>query len=166
MPQPGSTFRLVAVAWCLLPTASAAARDRAAAWQPTLQDARPPVLARFAAWPVRIHRAPTTTSALPTAWGGVGLGTSDGIASFYWQEQMTSNGERFNRRALTAAHRSLPFGTRVRVTHVASRRQVVVRINDRGPFKPGRIIDLSEAAADHLGIRGAGLARVQLEVLR
>jgi rare lipoprotein A len=89
-----------------------------------------------------------------------------GLASYYWQDQMTSSGERFNRRDLTAAHRTLPMNTKVRVTHVASGRQVVVRINDRGPFKAGRVIDLSEAAAEQLQIKAVGLAQVRLDVVR
>ncbi len=68
-------------------------------------------------------------------------------------------------RALTAAHPTYPFGTRVRVTNLATGRRVVVRINDRGPLAPGRIIDLSRAAAGALGIIGAGVARVRLEVV-
>jgi rare lipoprotein A (peptidoglycan hydrolase) len=89
-----------------------------------------------------------------------------GIASYYWQDQMTSSGERFDKRAMTAAHRTLPLGTRVRVTHVASGRAVVVRINDRGPFKPGRVIDLSEAAAEQIGMTTQGLAQVRIDVVR
>ena len=68
-------------------------------------------------------------------------------------------------RAMTAAHRSLPFGTRVRVTNLANGRQAVVRINDRGPFKEERIIDLSQSAARKLGMAEAGIARVRLEVV-
>lgn len=89
----------------------------------------------------------------------------DGIASYYWQDQMTASGERFDKRAMTAAHRTLPMGTRVRVTHVASGRSVVVRINDRGPFKKGRVIDLSEAAAQSLDMTGKGLAHVRIDVI-
>jgi hypothetical protein len=89
-----------------------------------------------------------------------------GIASYYWQDQMTSSGERFNKRDMTAAHKTLPLGTRVRVTHVASGHSVIVRINDRGPFKPGRVIDLSEAAAEALSMTAADLAQVHLEVVR
>jgi rare lipoprotein A len=88
-----------------------------------------------------------------------------GIASFYWQEQQTASGERFDKTAMTAAHPTLPFNTRVKVTHLASKRAVVVRINDRGPFKSGRVIDLSHAAAGALGMHGQGLARVQLEIV-
>jgi rare lipoprotein A len=71
----------------------------------------------------------------------------------------------FNENALTAAHRTLPFGTRVRVTNLNTGQQVVVRINDRGPFSHGRLIDLSSAAAARVGIRAAGVGRVALEVL-
>ena len=66
---------------------------------------------------------------------------------------------------MTAAHRTLPFGTRVRVTDVASGKSVVVRVNDRGPFVKGRVIDLSRAAAEKLGIIRAGLAEVTVAVL-
>jgi rare lipoprotein A len=88
-----------------------------------------------------------------------------GSASYYWQEQMTATGERFNKRAMTAAHKTLPFGTRVRVTRADTGRSVIVRINDRGPYKPGRIIDLSEKAAEDLGMTGVGVTPVKLEVL-
>jgi rare lipoprotein A len=71
----------------------------------------------------------------------------------------------FNQSALTAAHRSLPFGTRVRVTNLNTGQQVIVRINDRGPYSGGRIIDLSAAAARQIGLMGAGVGPVQLEVL-
>ena len=88
-----------------------------------------------------------------------------GVASYYWQGQMTAAGERFNKRDMTAAHKTLPFGTRVRVTRVDTGSSVIVRINDRGPFKPGRVIDLSERAAEEIGMTGAGLSPVRLEVL-
>src|SRR5262245_1319581 len=92
--------------------------------------------------------------------------SGDGLASFYGSDQQTASGERFNRRALTAAHRTLPFGTKVRVTNVRSGRTVTVRINDRGPFVPGRVIDLSQAAAEELGIVGRGIAKVKLDVVQ
>ena len=88
-----------------------------------------------------------------------------GLASYYGQGEVTATGERFNPSGMTAAHRTLPFGTRVRVTRVDTGNSIVVRINDRGPFKPGRVIDLSEGAAENLGITGVGLAQVRLEVL-
>jgi rare lipoprotein A len=89
----------------------------------------------------------------------------DGMASFYWQGQKTASGEAFDRSAMTAAHPTLPFNTRVRVTQLQTGRSVEVRINDRGPFKPGRVIDLSHRAAEELGITARGLARVRLEVV-
>jgi rare lipoprotein A len=90
----------------------------------------------------------------------------EGIASYYWQDQMTASGERFNKRAMTAAHKTLPLGTMVRVRHAVNGREVLVRINDRGPFVPGRVIDLSQAAAETLGMTATGLARVRLDVVR
>jgi rare lipoprotein A len=90
----------------------------------------------------------------------------EGLASFYGSPQQTANGEQFNPRALTAAHRTLPFGTKVRVTNVRSGRAVTVRINDRGPFVYGRVIDLSQAAAEELGIVGRGIAKVKLDVVQ
>ncbi|MFM9939649.1 MAG: septal ring lytic transglycosylase RlpA family protein [Hyphomicrobiaceae bacterium] len=90
----------------------------------------------------------------------------EGLASFYWQEQKTANGERFDKMAMTAAHKTLPFGTKVRVTHLGNGKSVVVRINDRGPFKAGRVIDLSYAAAGVLGMHGQGLAKVKVEVVQ
>jgi rare lipoprotein A (peptidoglycan hydrolase) len=89
-----------------------------------------------------------------------------GIASYYWQDQMTSSGERFDRRALTAAHKTLPIGTKVRVTNLSNGQSTVVRINDRGPFKSGRVIDLSEAAAEQISMTRLGLVRVAIEVVR
>jgi rare lipoprotein A len=90
----------------------------------------------------------------------------EGLASFYGNDVHTASGERFNPRAMTAAHRTLPFGTKVRVTNVRSGRAVTVRINDRGPFVPGRVIDLSQAAAEELGIVGRGIAKVKLDVVQ
>jgi rare lipoprotein A len=88
-----------------------------------------------------------------------------GLASYYGQGEVTATGEKFNPKGMTAAHRTLPFGTRVRVTRVDTGNSVVVRINDRGPFKPGRIIDLSEGAAEDLDMTKVGLAEVRLDVL-
>lgn len=85
-----------------------------------------------------------------------------GIASVYWEGRHTASGERFRPNGLTAAHRHLPFGTYVRVTNTRTGRSVIVRINDRGPFVRGRIIDLTPVAARAIGI--SGLGQVQLEV--
>jgi len=89
---------------------------------------------------------------------------SVGIASFYKYEAKTASGEQFNPRELTAAHRTLPFGTRLRVTNVATGQSVSVRINDRGPFIPGRVVDVSHAAAEELGMIDRGITKVKLEV--
>ena len=92
-------------------------------------------------------------------------GASSGVASYYahkYHGRTTASGERFNMNAMTAAHRTLPFGTRVRVTNRENGKCVVVRINDRGPFVKGRVIDLSLAAAKKLGMVEAGTAHVEL----
>lgn len=94
--------------------------------------------------------------------------TETGQASWYGkahQGERTASGERFDMHALTAAHRTLPFGTIVRVKHLKSGKSVNVRINDRGPFRSGRIIDLSYEAARRLGIVSRGTARVELTVI-
>ncbi|GGC34364.1 RlpA-like lipoprotein [Paraburkholderia caffeinilytica] len=91
-----------------------------------------------------------------------------GRASWYgrgFHGRRTANGERFDMHALTAAHRTLPLGSYVRVTNPATSRSVVVRINDRGPYARGRVIDLSMAAAAALDMRHAGTARVKIEGL-
>jgi rare lipoprotein A len=91
---------------------------------------------------------------------------SYGLASYYWQGTETASGEKFNTRDLTAAHRTLPFGTRVRVTNLATGRAVTVRINDRGPFVAGRIVDVSKAAAESLGMVDRGVAKIKLDVVQ
>jgi rare lipoprotein A len=89
-----------------------------------------------------------------------------GLATWYggkrWHGRRTASGERFDRQALTAAHKTLPLGSCVRVVNLSNGREVTVRINDRGPFSPQLIIDLSEAAAERLGMRHAGRAQVAL----
>ena len=92
----------------------------------------------------------------------------EGLASWYggkFHGRLTSSGEVFDTNVLTAAHKSLPFGTMVRVTDVDTGKSTVVKINDRGPFVEGRIIDLSRAAADELGMVGRGVARVTIEIV-
>jgi rare lipoprotein A (peptidoglycan hydrolase) len=91
-----------------------------------------------------------------------------GVASYYggrFHGRRTASGVRFNQNGMTAAHRTLPFGTRVRVTHLGNGRTVEVRINDRGPFVGGRIIDLSHGAAGVIGMHSQGVARVRVTVL-
>lgn len=107
-----------------------------------------------------------TTSSLPQRPAPSAAHAMAGIASYYWQSQMTSSGEPFDKNAMTAAHRTLPLNTRVKVTHVENGRSVIVRINDRGPFKPGRIVDLSDRAAEILGFKARGLAQVRMELVR
>ena len=86
------------------------------------------------------------------------------MASWYHAVGKTASGERPQPQDLIAAHRTLPLGTAVRVTSLDNGRSVVVRIDDRGPFAKGRIIDLSRAAAEQLGMRGEGVARVRLAI--
>nr|WP_246164217.1 septal ring lytic transglycosylase RlpA family protein [Blastochloris sulfoviridis] len=92
-------------------------------------------------------------------------GGQRGVASYYWQNQRTATGERFNPNGLTAAHRTLPLGTVVRVTNHRNGNSVRVRINDRGPYVRGRVIDLSRAAAQRIGMISSGLAPVTVQVV-
>ena len=101
--------------------------------------------------------------------GDLGSGheaSATGKASWYGGQhhgKRTASGERFDQHALTAAHRSLPFGTRVKVTNLNNQRSVTVRINDRGPFSRHRIIDVSRRAANELDMLGSGVAPVRIE---
>lgn len=105
-----------------------------------------------------------SANASMTPSSGTGRSFS-GMASFYGNESgsRTASGQRFNQNAMTAAHRSLPFGTKLRVTHGGS--SVIVTINDRGPFVRGRVLDLSTGAARAIGLTGAGVGRVTAEVV-
>ena len=102
------------------------------------------------------------------AWAALSLYSqtpyrASGTASWYgpgFNGRLTANGERFDSSALTAAHRTLPFGTQLKVTNRANGKAVIVRINDRGPFAAGRIIDLSRGAAEVIGMIETGTARV------
>lgn len=99
--------------------------------------------------------------------GDAALELDRGDASWYggrFHGQRTASGERYDKYALTAAHKTLPFGTIVRVRSLTLGREVNVRINDRGPFAPGRVIDVSQAAADALGLRAAGMTEVSLNL--
>lgn len=107
----------------------------------------------------RHHTDVATTGSLPQ-------GASVGVASFYTEGAQTASGERLNPSALTAAHPTLPFGTHLRITSVASGRSVVVRVNDRGPFLKGRAVDVSYSAAKQLGITERGVAKVKMEVVQ
>lgn len=90
---------------------------------------------------------------------------SHGVASFY-SDTETASGERFDKNELTAAHPTLPFGTRLRVTDVSSGRFVTVRVNDRGPFVRGRVVDISPSAAEALGMVDKGVTNVRLDVVQ
>ncbi|MDE5832121.1 MAG: septal ring lytic transglycosylase RlpA family protein [Desulfovibrio sp.] len=92
----------------------------------------------------------------------------EGLASWYgpgFHGKKTASGEKFNQYAMTAAHKILPLGSKARVTHLGNGRSVIVRVNDRGPFAPDRVIDLSKGAATRLGMIGSGTARVRVQSL-
>lgn len=181
-PSPRRAPSPVWVRWltAVLATTSinlAFAQDRApqtsaSSWKVTVE--RATVLAADPNWTATItyFRAPTMAAnpiprAAPKTTNPI-TGKSHqlvGIASYYWQDQMTANGERFDKTAMTAAHKTLPINTRVRVTNAVNGKSVVVRINDRGPFKPGRVIDLSEAAAGVIDMHKVGLVPVKVEII-
>jgi rare lipoprotein A len=165
--------RLLAIAaipaWLALSAHSAVAQDFIDRWSiiPKAQAAEPPLeppVQNSPAPPAAVDQpaqspeAPAPRQAFNRAFSGK--------ASFYsYSKGKTASGAKFDRDAMTAAHRSLPFGTRVRVTDVASSKSVIVQISDRGPFIAGRVIDLSLAAARTLGITDSGVAQVRVEVL-
>lgn len=97
--------------------------------------------------------------------GSSGGYTLSGKASYYWQPQKVASGGWFNPNAMTAAHKTLPFGTKVRVTNMNNGKSVTVTINDRGPYIAGRIIDLSKAAAHSISMQGSGVVPVKVAVL-
>jgi len=134
--------------------------------------ARPVFRVRPATRPVEARAKPATQPTAPDPkllaefWDG--QGKCEGIASFYAGKfigRRTANGERYTGRKLTAAHRVLPFGTYVKVTRLDNGLSVIVRINDRGPYIDGRIIDLSPAAAKRIHMIGTGVTQVKLEVV-
>ena len=102
----------------------------------------------------------------PAPEAGESSGKSHGIASFYSEGNRTASGEKFNPGELTAAHPTLPFGTKLRVTNTHTGRSVTVRVNDRGPYVPGRVVDVSYSAAQELGMVGRGVAPVKLDVVQ
>jgi rare lipoprotein A len=120
---------------------------------------------------IRIPHLPQKTTAMPNAntptTTEAVLLTQTGQASWYGYEggTVTATGERYNPQAMTAAHKTLAFGSRVRVTNLRTGKSAIVIINDRGPFVRGRIIDLSQAAAEAVGIRSSGVGNVKIEVL-
>ena len=108
---------------------------------------------------------PHTPFARKKDTGGTKI-ASQGVASFYTEGTETASGEKFDTHELTAAHPTLPFGTKLRVTNTATGRSVTVRVNDRGPYVPGRIVDVSYSAANALGMVNKGVANVKLDVVR
>ena len=113
-----------------------------------------------------IDPADEPAEAEPSFEGGRAI--TGGVASYYGNElagHRTASGERFNPGLLTAAHRTLPLGSKVRVTNPANGKSVVVRINDRGPFHGGRVIDLSKSAASQIGLIARGSGRVELALI-
>ena len=99
------------------------------------------------------------------AAGAAQAKSNTGWASYYKMGKWTANGERYNPNGLTAAHRTLPFGTRVLVTNPGNGKSVIVRINDRGPFSKKRVLDLSFGAAKVVGLVRAGVAKIEYKVL-
>jgi rare lipoprotein A len=92
--------------------------------------------------------------------------SAGGVASFYSEGSHTASGEKFDPTELTAAHPTLPFGTRLRVTNTTTGKSVTVRVNDRGPYVPGRVVDVSYSAAQALGMVHSGTANVKLDVVQ
>ena len=133
------------------PVRAAKSRKRVAAAKPDDNDEKP----------ARRKKARSNASDNDSGGGA----SYSGKASYYWEPQALASGGRFNPNAMTAAHKTLPFGTRVRVTNQHNGQSVDVVINDRGPYVGGRIIDLSKAAAHAINMQGAGVAPVTVRVL-
>lgn len=117
----------------------------------------------------RPHRVaalhPRPISRVRSPEDGAKQSVSHGVASFY-SDTETASGERFDKNELTAAHPTLPFGTKLRVTDVSSGRFVTVRVNDRGPYVRGRVVDISPSAAEALGMMDKGITNVRLDVVQ
>lgn len=112
--------------------------------------------------PVKAKKAKKYAASNSYSSGG---STLSGKASYYWQPQRVASGGWFNPNAMTAAHKTLPFGTKVRVTNKNNGKSVIVTINDRGPYVAGRVIDLSKAAAHAISMQGSGVVPVSVAVL-
>jgi len=158
---PRNVVRLVAVvaagtmlAACAQSSKVAHRSDRSVVRQAALEQQRAsaPAMMKRRVAAVRRHKPAETAS--------------HGVASFYTQGTKTASGEKFNTMDMTAAHPTLPFGTKLRVTNVSTGQAVTVRVNDRGPFVEGRVVDVSYSAADALGMVGKGLAKVKLDVVQ
>jgi rare lipoprotein A len=169
---------LFAAAMALVAVSFADTRTASAAWEcmgpaaacgkpakvKTYNKAGKPAYAKKAAYKKsgkKTYAAKKSTASYSVASGGA----YSGMASYYWQPQRVASGGWFNPNAMTAAHKTLPFGTKVRVTNRNNGRSVVVTINDRGPYIKGRIIDLSKAAAQQVGMTASGVAPVSVTVL-
>lgn len=142
---------------CLLFTGCSHHRAQAPAPPPPPAETRPP------------EAAQPPTSGPVGRHGGKVLYSEVGMASWYgspYHNRRSANGQIYNQDAMTAAHRTLPFGTVVRVTNLSTRQSAVVTITDRGPFVPNRMLDLSRAAAIKAGVMRPGVARVRMDVLR
>jgi rare lipoprotein A len=129
----------------------------------------PAVVSNRSEWGTASNRHPAparTAKHILSATKSAAKTSSYAVASFYKDDTETASGEKFEPHQMTAAHRTLPFGTRLRVTNVESGRSVTVRINDRGPYIPGRSVDLSYSAADTIGMVERGVTNVKVEVVR
>jgi rare lipoprotein A len=157
--------RLAVIAGAMIATAAIAVS--ATAGSPARADERAPRLTfedAFAPFELRESELPSAVVHSPDDEAGI-REIGSGMASYYgsaFAGRPTASGERFNPSALTAAHRTLPFGTRLKVTNPGNGRSVIVRINDRGPFHHGRVIDLSQEAARQIGLvrQGSGVVRL------
>lgn len=156
-PASSGALRLIAAAL------SAAALAACAQQPPVMSGASRHAALEPTRKAVAKHRIPAADKADRQSAGT--KGANYGLASFYSYDPHTASGEKFNAKELTAAHRTLPFGTKLRVTDVATGRSVTVRVNDRGPFVPGRVVDVSASAAETLGITAKGVAKVKLDVV-
>jgi rare lipoprotein A len=124
---------------------------------------------RLASLAEAVAQLDETVTVAPQRHDSIFKTIAQGRASYYGNElagNRTASGERFNPNALTAAHRSLPLGTKLRVTNLANGRSVIVRVNDRGPFVGNRLIDVSLAAAREIRMIGSGTAQVRLDIVR
>jgi rare lipoprotein A len=158
--RSAQVFAVVAAAAMLAACTQTAMVDR----KPTRTVSAPatqPRVASVVRRPVAVARKPAPFTPRKNA----SAMQAHGLASFYSHGTRTANGEKFDPGQLTAAHRTLPFGTRLKVTNVATGRSVTVRVNDRGPFIAGRIVDVSHSAAQSLGMTTRGLAKVKLDVV-
>lgn len=166
--NPRRVLRALGFAAALMLPASASAPALAEAGRADAFTASFTDMARTAAFTPAPHAVDITSIEPAVEPEPAGSAIAGGVASYYGKRfhgRPTASGERFDMHELTAAHRTLPFGSRVRVTNPANGKSVVVRINDRGPFHGGRVIDLSRSAAEAVGLIARGSGRVELALL-